>query len=41
MRSNAPTVDEYVAGLPVDRREAISEVRRVFFERLPVGTRRR
>ena len=37
MKSNATTVDEYLANLPTDRREAISEVRRVILANLPKG----
>jgi len=37
MRSEAKTVDEYLAGLPEDRREAISKVREVILENLPDG----
>lgn len=37
MRSEAAAVDEYLASLPEDRREALEEVRRVILERLPHG----
>jgi uncharacterized protein YdhG (YjbR/CyaY superfamily) len=37
MRSKAKTVDEYLAELPEDRREAISTVRNVILEHLPEG----
>jgi hypothetical protein len=37
MRSEAKTVDEYLAGLPEDRREAISTVRRRILDNLPDG----
>lgn len=37
MKSDATTVDEYLAGLPEDRREAIEAVRRVVLENLPEG----
>ena len=37
MRSEAVTVEEYLASLPQDRREAISAVRSVILERLPDG----
>ncbi len=37
MRSEAKTVDEYLAGLPEDRREAISAVRRTIIDNLPQG----
>lgn len=37
MRSEAATVDEYLASLPGDRREALEQVRRVILERLPDG----
>ena len=37
MRSEATTVAEYLAGLPDDRREAISAVRAVILDRLPAG----
>ena len=37
MRSDATTVDEYLASLPDDRREAISEVREVILANLPNG----
>ncbi len=39
MRSEATTVDEYLAALPDDRREAIDAVRNVILERLPDGYR--
>ncbi|MXZ68699.1 MAG: DUF1801 domain-containing protein [Acidimicrobiia bacterium] len=35
MRSNATTVEEYLASLPEDRREAISAVRAVILDHLP------
>lgn len=37
MTSNAATVDEYLAGLPEDRRAAIEAVRQVILEHLPEG----
>jgi hypothetical protein len=37
MKSDAATVDEYLAGLPDDRRQAISAVREVILENLPDG----
>ncbi len=37
MRSEATTVDEYLASLPDDRREAISTVRDTILARLPEG----
>jgi len=37
MRSEATTVDRYLAELPDDRREAIEQVRRVVCENLPEG----
>jgi uncharacterized protein YdhG (YjbR/CyaY superfamily) len=37
MRSDATTVDEYLANLPDDRRRAISEVREVILTNLPEG----
>ena len=37
MKSSAKTVDEYLAGLPEDRRAAISAVRRVILANLPEG----
>ena len=37
MKSDAATVEEYLAGLPEDRREAIEAVRRVVLENLPDG----
>lgn len=37
MRSEAETVEEYLASLPEDRREALEAVRRVILERLPRG----
>jgi hypothetical protein len=37
VRSNASTVDDYLAELPDDRREAISAVREVIRENLPAG----
>ena len=39
MRSEATTVEEYLAELPADRREAITEVRDVIVENLPEGYR--
>lgn len=39
MRSDASTVEEYLAGLPEDRREAISVVRDVINAHLPQGYR--
>ena len=37
MRSDAATVDEYLEGLPEERREAISTVRAAILDRLPAG----
>lgn len=37
MRSDAGTVEEYLAALPEDRREAISAVRDVILRNLPAG----
>lgn len=37
MRSEAKTVDEYLAELPDDRRAALEAVRRTILERLPEG----
>jgi len=37
MRSDAASVEEYLSGLPDDRREAIQAVRRTILERLPEG----
>ncbi len=37
MRSEATTVDEYLAELPADRREAIEPVRRTILDNLPAG----
>ncbi len=37
MRSEATTVEHYLAGLPDDRREAIEAVRTVILENLPDG----
>lgn len=37
MRSDAATVDEYLAELPEERREAVSTVRRVILDHLPEG----
>jgi len=37
MTSNAPTVADYLADLPEDRREAIAAVRSVILEHLPDG----
>jgi hypothetical protein len=39
MQSNAATVEEYLAELPADRREAISAVRDVVNANLPAGYR--
>ena len=39
MRSEATTVEQYLAELPADRREAISAVRDVIVENLPEGYR--
>lgn len=39
MRSEANTVEQYLAELPADRREAISAVRDVIVENLPEGYR--
>ena len=36
-KSNAATVEEYLAGLPEDRRAAIAEVRDVVLRNLPAG----
>ncbi len=36
-RSEAKTVEEYLAGLPEDRREALAEVRRIILANLPEG----
>ena len=36
-QSKATTVDEYLAGLPPDRRESLSAVRKVILENLPNG----
>ena len=35
--SDAQTVDEYLANLPIDRREAVSAVRQVVLDNLPAG----
>jgi hypothetical protein len=35
VKSEAQTVDEYLAGLPEDRRKAIETVRQVILENLP------
>jgi len=37
MRSNATTVDEYLAELPEDRRDATETVRQNLLDNLPVG----
>jgi hypothetical protein len=37
VRSDAATVDEYLAGLPPDRRDAMQRVRQVVLEHLPEG----
>ena len=37
MRSDAATVDEYLAGLPEERRAALQAVRAVVLENLPAG----
>ena len=37
MRSDAPTVDEYLAGLPEERVEAIATVRQTLLASLPEG----
>jgi hypothetical protein len=37
MKSTATTVDEYVKGLPEDRRKAISAIRMVILDNLPKG----
>jgi hypothetical protein len=37
MKSSVRTVDEYLASLPADRREAISAVRKVILKNLPQG----
>ena len=37
MQSNAATVDQVLAELPDDRREAIQKVRQVILENLPAG----
>ncbi len=37
MRSDAATVDEYLAELPEDRRQTIKAVRAVILESLPDG----
>jgi hypothetical protein len=37
MRSTASTVDEYLAGLPEERRKDLSAVRRVILRNLPKG----
>ncbi len=37
MTSDAATVEEYLAGLPEERREAIQRVREVIFKNLPEG----
>ena len=37
VRSNAETVEEYLAELPPDRREAIAAIRKVVLDNLPPG----
>ena len=37
MKSTAKTVDEYLKGLPEDRRKAISAIRKVILDHLPKG----
>lgn len=37
VQSDAGTVDEYIAGLPEDRRQTVSEVRSLILENLPPG----
>jgi hypothetical protein len=37
MRSNASTIDQYLAELPDDRREMVQAVRQVILENLPPG----
>ena len=37
MQSNATTPDDYIAGLPEDRRDAISALRKVINDNLPKG----
>ena len=37
MKSEATSVDQYLAELPDDRREALREVRKVILENLPAG----
>jgi uncharacterized protein YdhG (YjbR/CyaY superfamily) len=37
MQSKAVTVEEYLAGLPEDRKQIISEMRRVILENIPEG----
>jgi hypothetical protein len=37
MRSDATSVDEYIASLPAERREAIATVRATVLEHLPEG----
>ncbi|MFN8170421.1 MAG: DUF1801 domain-containing protein [Candidatus Nanopelagicales bacterium] len=37
MRSEAATVEEYLAELPTDRRDAMTAVRQVVVDRLPTG----
>ena len=37
MQSKAKTVDEYIAGLPEDRQEAITALRKVVLKNLPTG----
>jgi hypothetical protein len=39
MKSNATTVDEYLAELPPDRRETLARVREVILRNLPEGYR--
>jgi hypothetical protein len=37
MKSTARTIEEYLADLPADRREAIKKVRQTILENLPEG----
>ena len=37
MKSNAETIDQYLAELPADRRTAVEAVREVILENLPIG----
>jgi len=39
MQSKAATVDQYLAGLPADRKKAVSELRKVIKKNLPKGFR--